>query len=38
VEEAEAKVEDLGINQVPDEWPVADRGPQWQCAVRAVAG
>jgi hypothetical protein len=29
-------VERMGINSVPDMWPVADRGPQWQCAVRAT--
>jgi hypothetical protein len=25
----------VGINNVPELWPVADRGPQWQCAVSA---
>ena len=25
----------VGINNVPGVWPVADRGPQWQCAVSA---
>lgn len=25
----------VGINQVPEMWPVADRRPQWQCAVNA---
>jgi predicted SAM-dependent methyltransferase len=25
----------IGINDVPGFWPVADRGPQWQCAVSA---
>lgn len=25
----------MGIDQVPEFWPVADRGPQWQCAVSA---
>lgn len=25
----------VGINNVPDLWPVADRRPQWQCAVSA---
>lgn len=25
----------LVINQVPEMWPVADRRPQWQCAVSA---
>ncbi len=28
-------VTNLGIARVPDLWPVADRGPQWQCAVSA---
>jgi hypothetical protein len=27
----------VGIAQVPEMWPVADRGPQWQCAVSARA-
>jgi hypothetical protein len=26
---------DIGINGVPEVWPVADRRPQWQCAVSA---
>lgn len=26
----------MGINAVPEFWPVADRRPQWQCAVSAV--
>jgi predicted SAM-dependent methyltransferase len=25
----------VGIPNVPDMWPVADRGPRWQCAVSA---
>lgn len=25
----------MSINDVPSEWPVAYRGPQWQCAVSA---
>lgn len=25
----------LSINELPAFWPVADRGPQWQCAVSA---
>lgn len=25
----------VGINGVGEKWPVADRGPQWQCAVSA---
>lgn len=29
------EVTQVGINQVPTLWPVADRGPQWQCAVSA---
>jgi len=28
-------VEPMGISYVPELWPVADRGPQWQCAVSA---
>jgi predicted SAM-dependent methyltransferase len=28
-------VEDVGINNVPPSWPVADRRPQWQCAILA---
>lgn len=28
-------VEDVGINNVAGFWPVADRNPQWQCAVTA---
>lgn len=31
------KIEDVGISNVPEVWPVADRGPQWQCAVSARA-
>jgi hypothetical protein len=27
----------VGIPNVPAKWPVADRGPQWQCAVSATA-
>jgi hypothetical protein len=27
----------MKIDDVPAEWPVAVRGPQWQCAVSAVA-
>lgn len=27
--------ERMGIDSVPAMWPVADRGPRWQCAVRA---
>lgn len=29
------QVKRMGINQVPEFWPVADRRPQWQCAVSA---
>ena len=29
------QIKRIGINQVPDFWPVADRRPQWQCAVSA---
>ncbi len=29
------RVRRIGINNVPDLWPVADRRPQWQCAVSA---
>lgn len=28
----------VGIANVPEFWPVADRGPQWQCAVSARVG
>lgn len=28
-------VQEISINDVPEMWPVADRGPQWQCAVSA---
>lgn len=28
-------VSEIGINDVPELWPVADRRPQWQCAVTA---
>lgn len=28
----------MTINDVPAMWPVADRGPQWQCAVSARRG
>ncbi len=31
-----SKIQRLGVAHVPDFWPVADRGPQWQCAVRAT--
>lgn len=31
-----ANVQDVGISNVPAMWPVADRGPQWQCAVSAT--
>jgi hypothetical protein len=31
-------VREVGINNVPDMWPVADRRPQWQCAVTAKRG
>lgn len=30
-----SNVTPLSINEVPQFWPVADRGPQWQCAVSA---
>lgn len=30
-----SEVTRVGIANVPDFWPVADRGPQWQCAVSA---
>lgn len=29
------EVRRMGIRSVPEFWPVADRGPQWQCAVSA---
>ena len=29
------RITPMAIDQVPDVWPVADRGPQWQCAVSA---
>ncbi len=29
------QIEPMGIFDVPEIWPVADRGPQWQCAVSA---
>ncbi len=28
----------VGISQVPEMWPVADRGPRWQCAISAKRG
>ena len=28
-------ITNVGINQVPSLWPVADRRPQWQCAISA---
>jgi len=28
-------IENIGLPQVPAMWPVADRGPQWQCAISA---
>lgn len=28
-------VRSMPIGEVPEEWPVADRGPTWQCAVLA---
>jgi hypothetical protein len=28
-------VVNMGLPQVPAMWPVADRGPQWQCAISA---
>lgn len=31
-------IQSIGINAVSSEWPVAFRGPQWQCAVSAVPG
>lgn len=31
-------VTDIGIKLVDSFWPVADRVPQWQCAVRAYVG
>lgn len=31
-------VADIGIRSVDQTWPVADRAPQWQCAVRAYTG
>ena len=30
-------VVELSIADVPELWPVVDRGPAWQCAVQAVA-
>jgi predicted SAM-dependent methyltransferase len=29
------QIKRIGINAVPEMWPVADRRPQWQCAVSA---
>lgn len=29
-------IRSIGIDAVPAWWPVADRGPKWQCAVLAV--
>lgn len=29
------QVQRVGIGNVPGMWPVADRGPRWQCAVSA---
>lgn len=26
----------IGINNVPADWPVADRNPQWQCAILVI--
>lgn len=31
-------VTDVGITDVPDFWPVAVRGPRWQCAISARPG
>jgi hypothetical protein len=31
-------VTEVGIQNVPEEWPVAVRGPRWQCAVSARPG
>jgi hypothetical protein len=31
------EIEDVGIENVSEFWPVADRKPPWQCAVNAVA-
>lgn len=28
-------ITEVGIANVPKMWPVADRGPQWQCAISA---
>lgn len=33
-----ADVTSVGIGAVAPMWPVADRGPQWQCAVSARVG
>lgn len=30
-----SEVQRVGIQNVDPKWPVADRGPQWQCAVSA---
>jgi hypothetical protein len=30
-----SRIQRVGIPNVPDFWPVADRGPRWQCAVSA---
>lgn len=29
------QIQEMSINDVPPQWPVAYRGPQWQCAVSA---
>ena len=31
-----SQIQNVGIGNVPDVWPIADRGPQWQCAVSAT--
>lgn len=33
-----SNVTGVGIENVPDDWPVAVRGPRWQCAVSARPG
>lgn len=32
-----ADITDVGIGSVDAMWPVADRGPVWQCAISAIA-
>jgi hypothetical protein len=30
-----SEITEVGISNVPAMWPVADRGPRWQCAISA---